>query len=159
MKHTRLKEPMNPPLTLPQGERDHYNSPALDGRGEGEGERGIFNGGAVSVKILKDFLIYLSVERGLSQNTVEAYSRDIGLFQKLLISKNKELDSFSKADILDFLNDVKDKGYSATSICRFISSIRGICRYMIIEKIIKEDPSEKSSDAQKVGKASKGSKP
>ena len=94
------------------------------------------------MKILKDFLIYLSVERGLSQNTVEAYSRDIGLFQKLLISKNKGLDSFSKADILDFLNDVKDKGYSATSICRFISSIRGICRYMIIEKIIKEDPSE-----------------
>ena len=94
------------------------------------------------MKILKDFLIYLSVERGLSQNTVEAYSRDIGLFQRLLASKNKGLDSFSKADILDFLNDVKDKGYSTTSICRFISSLRGICRYMIIEKIIKEDPSE-----------------
>lgn len=94
------------------------------------------------MKILKDFLIYLSVERGLSQNTVKAYSRDIGLFQKLLTSKNKGLDSFSKADILDFLSEVKDKPYSTPSICRFISSIRGICRYMIIEKIIKEDPSE-----------------
>ena len=48
-------------------------------------------GGAVLVKILKDFLIYLSVERGLSQNTVEAYSRDIGLFQRLLASKTRGL--------------------------------------------------------------------
>ncbi|NCO83014.1 MAG: site-specific tyrosine recombinase XerD [Nitrospirae bacterium CG_4_10_14_3_um_filter_44_29] len=94
------------------------------------------------MEILKDFLIYLSVERGLSKNTVESYSRDVKLFQKLLTSKNKRLGSFSRADILDFLNDVKDKEYSTTSICRFISSIRGICRYMVIEKIIKEDPSE-----------------
>jgi len=82
------------------------------------------------------------VERGLSKNTVEAYARDIGLFQKMLASTNKGLDSFSKTDILDFLGEMKDNAYSTPSICRFISSIRGICRYMIVEKIIKDDPSE-----------------
>ncbi len=94
------------------------------------------------MKLLKNFLIYLSVEKGLSKNTVESYSRDIMLFQNFLSSKNTVLNSFSKADIIDFLNKMKDEGYSVTSICRFISSIRGFCRYLIIEKIVSGDPSE-----------------
>lgn len=82
------------------------------------------------------------MEKGLSKNTVESYSRDITLFQKFLSSKNKGLNSFSKVDIIDFLSKIKDKGYSVPSICRFISSIRGFCKYMMIEKIVKEDPAE-----------------
>lgn len=82
------------------------------------------------------------MEKGLSKNTVESYSRDITLFQKFLSSKNKGLNSFSKVDIIDFLSQIKDEGYSVPSICRFISSIRGFCKYMMIEKIVKEDPAE-----------------
>ena len=82
------------------------------------------------------------MEKGLSKNTVESYSRDITLFQKFLSSKNKGLNSFSKVDIIDFLSKIKDEGYSVPSMCRFISSIRGFCKYMMIEKIVKEDPAE-----------------
>jgi len=94
------------------------------------------------MNLLKDFLIYLSVEKGLSQNTVESYSRDITLFQKFQSSKDKSLDSFSRADIVDFLGKIKDAGYSMSSICRLMSSIRGFCKYLLIEKIIGEDPAE-----------------
>lgn len=92
--------------------------------------------------LLKDFLVYLSVEKGLSKNTVESYYRDMTLFQKFLTSEYKKLSSFSKEDVLNFLNKMKDTPYSVPSRCRFISSIRGFCRYMMIEKIITEDPSE-----------------
>jgi len=101
------------------------------------------------VEILKNFLIYLSVEKGLSKNTVESYSRDIGIFQKSLSSKNRDLDSFKREDIIDFLNEAKDRNYSTTSICRFVSSIRGLCRYMSIEKIITENPSENLQSPKK----------
>lgn len=101
------------------------------------------------VNILKDFLVYLSVERGLSRNTVEAYSRDIGLFLRHLTSKDKSLDSFSKADIMDFLGKLKDGDYSTSSICRVISSIRSICRYMMIEKDVTENPSENLQSPKK----------
>ncbi|MBI4683768.1 MAG: site-specific tyrosine recombinase XerD [Nitrospirae bacterium] len=94
------------------------------------------------MKLLKDFLIYISAERGLSTNTVESYSRDIALFQKFLSSQDKTLNSFSKKDITGFLGRIKDKGYSLSSMCRFISSIRGFCKYLLIEKIVSEDPSE-----------------
>jgi len=94
------------------------------------------------VDLLKAFLTYLSVEKGLSQNTLESYSTDLKKFHAFLSSKKRELSSFSKSDIVDFIEILKEEGYSISSICRFISSIKGFCRYLIVEKIIKEAPSE-----------------
>jgi len=94
------------------------------------------------VELPKDFLSYLSVEKGLSKNTVESYFFDVRKFQDFLSSKEKDLVSFSRADIIDFIERLRDESYSASSICRFISSIRGLCKYLIIENAIKEDPSE-----------------
>lgn len=94
------------------------------------------------MNVLKDFLVYLSVEKGLSKNTIDSYSKDLTQFQKFLSSKKKRLNAISKNDIVDFLDSFKEKGFAVSSICRFISSIRSLCRYMILEEIIKVDPSE-----------------
>lgn len=92
--------------------------------------------------LLDEFLSYLSAEKGLSKNTVESYRLDLRKFQGFLSSNDKGFESFSKAGIIDFIESLRDEGYSIASICRFISSIRGLCKYLIIENIIKEDPSE-----------------
>jgi integrase/recombinase XerD len=92
--------------------------------------------------MLKDFLTYLSAEKGLSRNTVESYNLDLEKFRDFLSSKDKGLDSFSKGDIIDFIERLRDEGYSMSSTCRFLSSIKSLCRYLIVEGIIKEDPSE-----------------
>ncbi|MEW6162642.1 MAG: site-specific tyrosine recombinase XerD [Nitrospirota bacterium] len=94
------------------------------------------------VEQLKDFLTYLSVERGLSRNTIESYSIDLRKFKDFLSSKDRGFVLFSRADIIDFIEGLRNEGYSISSICRFISSIKGLCKYLIIENIIKEDPSE-----------------
>lgn len=92
--------------------------------------------------LLKDFLTYLSVEKGLARNTIDSYFFDLRKFQDFLLSKDKEFISFSRADIIDFIERLRDEGYSISSICRFISSIKGLCKYLIVEGIISEDPSE-----------------
>jgi len=94
------------------------------------------------VDLLKDFLTYLSVEKGLARNTIDSYFFDLRKFQDFLLSKDKEFISFSRADIIDFIERLRDEGYSISSICRFISSIKGLCKYLIVEGIISEDPSE-----------------
>jgi integrase/recombinase XerD len=94
------------------------------------------------VELFKSFLIYLSVEKGLSKNTVDAYSLDLRKFQDFLLSKDKKVTSLSRADIVDFIEKLRDEGYSLASICRFISSIKGLCRYLLVENVIKDDPSE-----------------
>lgn len=94
------------------------------------------------MELLKDFLTYLSVEKGLSKNTVESYSIDLKKFQDFLLQRNKSFSYFTKTDVIDFIETIRSEGYSISSTCRFISSIKGLCKYLIIENIMKEDPSD-----------------
>lgn len=94
------------------------------------------------MEFLRDFLTYLSVEKGLSKNTIESYSIDLRKFQDFLLQKNKRFTSFKRADVVDFIEALRNEGYSISSTCRFISSIKGLCKYLIIENVTKEDPSE-----------------
>ena len=96
----------------------------------------------MSVDSLNDFLTYLSVEKGLSKNTVQAYRSDLVMFEAFLSQKGVDLNSFSKDHIVDFLDLLRDKAYALSSICRFISSLKGFCRFLLIEKRLEEDPSE-----------------
>ena len=92
--------------------------------------------------IIKEFVTYLTAEKGLSRNTVESYNFDLRKFHEFISSKGGDLFSFSRADIVDFIQNLRDSGYSLSSICRFISSVRGLCRFLVIEDLKKEDPSE-----------------
>jgi integrase/recombinase XerD len=94
------------------------------------------------VDLLTNFLIYLSVEKGLSRNTTESYSLDLRKFQEFLSSKDRGFDSLTKVEIIDFIERLRDERYSIASICRFISSIKCLCKYLMIQNLIQEDPSE-----------------
>jgi integrase/recombinase XerD len=101
------------------------------------------------VDLLTDFLTYLSVEKGLAANTIQSYRMDLNMFESFLSARGKGLNAFSRDDIVDFLGTVRDGGYSASSICRFISSLRGFCRYLLMEKTLAEDPSENLQSPKK----------
>jgi integrase/recombinase XerD len=97
------------------------------------------------VDVLNRFLSYLTVERGLSKNTVESYYMDLkGFFNYLAASQplNLSTSAFTREDIVNYMGKLKDDRRSTASICRFISSIKGFCKFLIIEKIIHEDPTE-----------------
>jgi integrase/recombinase XerD len=96
------------------------------------------------VNVLRSFISYLSVERGLSKNTVESYTTDLKGFFAFLseAAENGRNPEFTREDIVDYLGRLKDSGYSTSSICRFISSIKRYSRYLVTEKIISEDPTE-----------------
>lgn len=94
------------------------------------------------MNIINNFLSYLTAEKGLARNTIESYSFDLKKFEKFLFLNNKDIISFSKSDIVDFIENLRNEGYSVSSICRFISTIKGLCKYLLIEGITNEDPSE-----------------
>jgi len=95
------------------------------------------------------FLTYLTAEKGLSKNTIEAYAFDLKKFDEFLSSKNISLSLFKRSDIVDFIDRLRYEGYSASSICRIISSIKGLCKYKIIENIVQEDPAENLQSPKK----------
>jgi integrase/recombinase XerD len=98
---------------------------------------------------LEDFLVYLTVEKGLSRNTIASYRFDLRKFQGFLSTKSVNFISFTKAALIDFLELLRDEDYNVSSICRFLSSIKAFCRYLLIENIIKEDPSENVQSPKK----------
>jgi integrase/recombinase XerD len=91
---------------------------------------------------LEEFAAYLAVERGLSRNTVESYCMDLGKFAAFLSSRGSDLSSFSREDVVDFLDALRVQGLSVSSVSRTLSSIRGLCRYLLLRGRASEDPSE-----------------
>lgn len=95
--------------------------------------------------IIKAYLDYLSAEKGLSQNTIEAYERDLRKFINFL--KNRT--GFTRKDILEFIERLRSEGHNSSSIARYVSSVRSFCKYLLLEKLIDEDPSENLESPKK----------
>lgn len=92
--------------------------------------------------LINRFLSYITVEKGLSKNTVDSYAFDLKAFAKYIRDKGKDMQSFEKKDITGYMGMMKDNSSSIATICRFISSIKGFSKFLITEKLISEDHSE-----------------
>ena len=91
--------------------------------------------------LLDSFLSYLAVEKGLSENTLESYGRDVKKFIDYLDSEKVcAIKEVKYSHIADFLSVSKEKGFTATTIVRSIVSIKQFFKYLLIEKLIDEDP-------------------
>ncbi len=97
------------------------------------------------INIVERFFNYLTVEKGLSANTLESYRNDIKKFQKYLADTGKDVKSFARNDIISYLNYLRDNGNQTPTIARNIASLRGLCKFMLLEGIIDEDPLENLS--------------
>lgn len=101
------------------------------------------------MKLLKDFSTYLAVEKGLAPNTVESYCHDLSKFAAFMDDGGKDLSGLQRQDILDYMDMLRERGVAVSSVCRTMSSIRGIARYMLERGVINEDPAENLSSPRK----------
>ena len=91
---------------------------------------------------LSAYMVYLAVEKGLARNTMDSYGRDLAKFIAFLEEAGQSALSFSKEHVLEFLDRMRGAGASAASMARHISSIKGFSRYLLLERLRKEDPTE-----------------
>jgi len=92
-------------------------------------------------ELIDNFINYLSVERGLSLNTLSSYRRDLNKYITYLKQRNiNNLGSVSKNDISSFLMSQKDKKLSVNSISRNLVAIKVFHRFLVRERIYKKDP-------------------
>ncbi|MFY7963513.1 MAG: site-specific tyrosine recombinase XerD [Chitinophagaceae bacterium] len=91
----------------------------------------------------KGFKAYLQLEKSLSDNSVEAYLRDVDkLTEYLLATDNKKNPAeIELKDLQNFVKWVAELGMTPTSQARIISGIRGFYKFCLIEEIRKTDPS------------------
>ena len=82
---------------------------------------------------------FLRLERGLSQNTVLAYRRDLQQFAKALHPKQPF--DIARGDILDYLMNLRDKKLAPASVGRKLVAIKVFFRFLLSQGLVKNDPS------------------
>lgn len=91
----------------------------------------------------KLFLEYLTVELGLSQNTVLAYERDLRLLQKALgLETDEQLANVKRSQLLEYMSQLKAQGRSPATIARKLAAIKSFYRFLAAERYINIDPAE-----------------
>ncbi|MDL1980679.1 MAG: site-specific tyrosine recombinase XerD [Deltaproteobacteria bacterium] len=95
-----------------------------------------------SLDVLVDqYLNYLLVEKGLSKKTLESYSSDLTRYLNFLKTKRiKTISDTDTAAILKHLISLRIAGLGARSRARHLVTIRGFYRFLVEEKVIKNDP-------------------
>ncbi len=92
---------------------------------------------------LKNFKVYLTLERSLSENSIEAYLRDIGkIWEYLEIAGEADVQPEQVTDkhIFNFFYYISELGLEATSQARILSGIKAFFKYLLLEDVIKIDP-------------------
>lgn len=90
---------------------------------------------------ITDYLHYLTIERGLSENTKKSYQRDLlqylSFLEKQKITDWQEVDRFT---VVSFLQELKEGGKSSATIARMITSLRRFHQFLRQERITDHDP-------------------
>lgn len=91
----------------------------------------------------KGFKAWLQFEKSLSNNSVEAYLRDIEKLVSFFSTQQnpKTPENISLKDLQQFIQWIGELGMTATSQARIVSGIRSFFKYCLIEQIITNDPS------------------
>jgi len=103
---------------------------------------------------IKGFQAYLKLEKGLADNSIEAYSRDIDkLCQYADIQPNKlHPEAFTLNDLRQFINWINELGMIPSSQARILSGIKAFYKYLLVEDIIKNNPAELLESPKKIRK-------
>jgi integrase/recombinase XerD len=90
----------------------------------------------------KGFKAYLQLEKSLSDNSVEAYLRDIEKLTQFMLQTDtkKNPAQLELKDLQQFLKWIAELGMTATSQARIISGLRSFYKYCLLENVVTKDP-------------------
>ncbi|MFH1062639.1 MAG: site-specific tyrosine recombinase XerD [Candidatus Omnitrophota bacterium] len=92
---------------------------------------------------IDEFLDYLSLERGLSKNTISSYRRDLNKFAAFaLVNDVANVMIPSRDDFLNYIYSLKDANLKSSSIARNIVALKVFYRYLVSQRYIMQDPTE-----------------
>jgi len=91
---------------------------------------------------INDFIAYLKIEKGLSNNSVDAYWRDVVKLKEFASYSNKTAINLRYQDLVEFVTTLYDLGLNERSQARIISGIKQFFKFLITEGLLTDNPSE-----------------
>lgn len=91
-------------------------------------------------RYLQLFMQYLSLERGLSQNTRAAYKQDLAAFEAWMeAGKISDVEALTRDDLTRFLLDQRDEGKASATLARRLVTLKLFFRFLASEQLIRRD--------------------
>ncbi len=92
--------------------------------------------------LVREFLSYLQVEKGLSSNTLQSYARDIAKLQQWAAQNRKQIERLQRKDLREWIAGMSRGGLAPSSISRAVSAARGFFRFLMLDNHIDQHPAE-----------------
>ena len=93
---------------------------------------------------VQQFISYLASERGLAQNTLESYGRDLRYFQQYLEANRLTFATGSTNEIIrTYLDELKKQGKAVSTISRNLAALKSFYQYLLKEQHLDADPASK----------------
>lgn len=89
---------------------------------------------------IADYLHYIRIERGLSNNTIKSYHQDLQQFGAYVTTQQLRLNQIDHVVILSWLGQLNELGKSNNSVIRMVTSLRKFFGYLFQEKIVLHNP-------------------
>ena len=101
--------------------------------------------------LIRRYIAHLRLEKGMSNNTIEAYIDDIEKLLRYLDIAGLSWKDVERNTLINFVCTLQDLGISARSQARVISGIKNFFRFTVLDGYLEEDPSEQL-DAPRLGR-------
>lgn len=98
---------------------------------------------------LKEYLAVLKLERNLSDNSIQAYKTDIEKLIDYLESINiDDPEKINYKNLIDFFTNQNNLEITSSTTARYLSSVKGFCKYLFNSNYITKNPTEKLSSTK-----------
>jgi integrase/recombinase XerD len=92
-------------------------------------------------KYLDEFLYHLTVERGLTENTLVSYRADLSAYLAFLHKRKVEtLEQADKDTVMSYLFTLQLNGRSSATVSRHLAALRSFYRFLVREGMLAQDP-------------------
>lgn len=91
---------------------------------------------------IADFLLWMRVEKGRADTTLAAYKRDLKKFSDWVNNCKLSIQTLGESEVIQFLRDLQDTGYSDATITRTMVSVRSLYMFMDVEGLRNDNPTK-----------------
>jgi len=92
--------------------------------------------------LIKEFITFIQVEKGLARLTLESYTRDLARLNAFAVKHGKAISDLTRADLRKWIASLSRDGLAPTSVARAVSAARGFYKFLMLDGHITHHPAE-----------------
>ncbi len=99
--------------------------------------------------LVKEYLTYIQVEKGLARHTLQSYRRDLVQLSRFALKTGKPLAELQRPELRKWIAQLSREGLAPSSVARAVSAARGFYRFLMLDDHIRHNPAEDLDTPQK----------